>query len=44
GQTMQAAAAEIPERFVAGLRSDTMSLEDLKDLKAKLTILIDHLS
>lgn len=44
GQAMQAAAAKIPEQFVAGLLSDTISLEDLRDLKDKLTILIDHLS
>ena len=44
GKNLQTAAAQIPEQFVSGLLSNAMTLEDLKQLKDTLTILIDQLS
>ncbi len=44
GRQLQHAAAKIPEQVVSGLLSAALSLEDLKSLKDKLSILIDHLS
>lgn len=44
GQLLQADAAKIPELFVSSLLSDTMSLEELKNLRDRLSVLIDHLS
>lgn len=44
GQALQAEAAKIPELFVSSLLSESMGLEDLKNLRDKLSTLIDHLS
>lgn len=43
GQQMQAAAAKIPELFISGLLSESITPADLIDLKDKLDRLIDHL-
>lgn len=44
GQALQAEAAKIPELFVSSLLSESMGLEDLKNLRDTLSTLIDHLS
>lgn len=44
GRRLQEAAARVPARFLSGLLSDDMSLEDLKRLRDGLSALINHLS
>jgi MarR family transcriptional regulator, organic hydroperoxide resistance regulator len=44
GKLMQVDAAVIPEKLAAGLISDTMKIEELIDLKAKLDVIINFLN
>lgn len=44
GRALEAEAAQIPARFVAGILPDSMGLEDLRRLKEQLSALIEHLS
>jgi DNA-binding MarR family transcriptional regulator len=44
GKQMEERAADVPVQFISGLLSETMSLDDLINLKDKLSILIDQLS
>ena len=44
GKELEAGAANIPEQFISGLLSSSIGLEDLKNLKDTLSILIDQLS
>jgi DNA-binding MarR family transcriptional regulator len=44
GKQLQTSAANVPEQFISGLVSSSMTLEDLVTLRDKLSILIDHLS
>jgi DNA-binding MarR family transcriptional regulator len=44
GKQLQAEAASIPEKMVAGLTSDNVKVEDLKRLKDQLQVIIQYLS
>lgn len=44
GKELQARAASIPDKLVAGLNSDNTSVEDLKTLKDMLYLIVNHLS
>ena len=44
GKQLRTAATSIPEKLVSGLISEKMNLEDLKNLKDQLYILINYLS
>lgn len=44
GRQLQTEAVKIPELFIAGLLSDSTSLDDLKNLRDKLTGIIDQIS
>jgi len=43
GKNLQAEASSIPENLVSGIISDTMKIEDLKELKEKLYFVINFL-
>lgn len=44
GRQLEAESASIPEKFISGLVSANITLEDLKHLKHTITVLIDELS